>query len=52
MESLQEIKDKLKKVANAWTEINSLSSTAIYNINDTNVNWNKKNYIWRSGRFY
>ena len=25
MESLQEIKDKLKKVANAWTEINSLS---------------------------
>lgn len=42
MESLQEIKDKLKKVANAWTEINSLSSTAIYDINDTNVNWNKK----------
>ena len=42
MESLQEIKDKLKKVANDWTEINSLSSTAIYDINDTNVNWNKK----------
>ena len=42
MESLQEIKDKLKKVTNAWTEINSLSSTAIYDINDTNVNWNKK----------
>lgn len=42
MESLQEIKDKLKKVSNAWTEINSLSSTAIYDINDTNVNWNKK----------
>ena len=42
MESLQEIKDKLKKVANAWTEINSLSSIAVYDINDTNINWNKK----------
>lgn len=42
MEDLKVIKDKLKKVANAWAEIKGLSSNAIYNINDTTINWNKK----------
>lgn len=42
MEDLKVTKDKLKKVANAWAEIKSLSPNAIYDINDTTVNWNKK----------
>ncbi len=32
---------KIKKVANAWTEISSLSSDAFYDVNDTNAKWNK-----------
>lgn len=42
MEDLKVTKDKLKKVANAWAEIKSLSPNAIYDINDTTINWNKK----------
>ena len=40
--NLKQTKEKLKQVSNYWSEINSLSKNAIYDINDTNVNWNKK----------
>lgn len=42
MEDLKVTKDKLKKVANAWAEIESLQDTTIFDVTDSKVNWNKK----------
>ncbi len=41
MDDIKPIKEKLKKIANTWAEIKSLSSDAIYDINDSSVNWDK-----------
>lgn len=42
MDEIKQTKDKLKKVANNWIELNELSKNAIYDINNPNANWNKK----------
>ena len=40
--SLEETKEKLKQVANCWSKITELGKTAVYDINDPNVNWEKE----------
>ena len=40
--NLQETKEKLKQVANHWIELQELSKSAIYDISDPNINWNKE----------
>lgn len=40
--NLQETKEKLKKVASHWVELQELSKSAIYDIRDPNIDWNKE----------
>ncbi len=40
--NLQETKEKLKQVANHWIELQELSKSAIYDIRDPNIDWNKE----------